>query len=164
MQDDLDFPATLPSSDVSDPQASVTSDCSVSRCLVYTVTLIVVFPQRGYRIKPTNNQKIRSLSLVVRGEEEEEEFIARDPTSAYPHYLPPKPGPYRRARPAHSHINPLHHRLSGRAQPHMAPPPAPASTASTLASAPNSATRPATACRHSGHSVTRADAHAARLQ
>jgi len=31
--------------------------CSVNRCLVYTATLIVVFPQRGYRIKPTNNQE-----------------------------------------------------------------------------------------------------------
>jgi len=26
-------------------------------CLVYTVTLLLVFPQRGYPIKPTNNQK-----------------------------------------------------------------------------------------------------------
>jgi hypothetical protein len=43
MQDDLAFPATLPSSDVYDPQASVTSDCSVSRCLVCTVTLSLSF-------------------------------------------------------------------------------------------------------------------------
>ena len=32
-------------------------ECSFSRCLVYTVTLLVVFPPRGYRIKPTHNQK-----------------------------------------------------------------------------------------------------------
>jgi len=33
----------LPSSDVQDPQASVTSACSVSRCLVYIVTLSLSF-------------------------------------------------------------------------------------------------------------------------
>jgi hypothetical protein len=27
------------------------------------VTLIVVFPQRGYRIKPTNNQKMRIVTV-----------------------------------------------------------------------------------------------------
>ena len=32
-------------------------ECSFSRCLVYTVTLLVLFPPRGYRIKPTHNQK-----------------------------------------------------------------------------------------------------------
>ena len=38
MQDDLAFPATVPS-DVLDPKASVTCACSVIRCLVYTVPL-----------------------------------------------------------------------------------------------------------------------------
>jgi len=53
-RDDLAFPATLPSSDDEDPQASV------NRVTLLTVFSIhcdpyCCFPQRGYRIKPTNN-------------------------------------------------------------------------------------------------------------
>ena len=39
--------------------------CSVSWCLVYTVTLLLVFPQRGYPIKPTNNQVVHTIRIGV---------------------------------------------------------------------------------------------------